>query len=257
MWFFLWSSPSDTLLVSEATGWWCLGLLAFACLDLFCLAQALLISGWFGSCTGTTVWFGLMFFFTFMRVIKIPSSESDEASVLVASEEVCCARECCLVDVYFGIAPWVSCLFLCKSFCNCSSACFLIHKSSTICWFSVLVGWNSFWHRFLPLCGRNLLYCRASCLREILQSKKFPPCLSSISGSWGSGFTCFKYTCSLSLLCWPANSLNYLINIFISLFIPNTTPTLSCSRLIRALQTRLARLHLTTMLELTRCVHAS
>ena len=44
-------------------------------------------------------------FFTFMRVIKIPSSESDEASVLVASEEVCCARECCLVDVYFGIAP--------------------------------------------------------------------------------------------------------------------------------------------------------
>ena len=42
-------------------------------------------------------------FFTFMRVIKIPSSESDEASVLVASEEVCWARECCLVDVCLGI----------------------------------------------------------------------------------------------------------------------------------------------------------
>ena len=38
-----------------------------------------------------------------MRVIKIPSSESDEASVLVASEEVCWARECCLVDVCLGI----------------------------------------------------------------------------------------------------------------------------------------------------------
>ena len=40
------------------------------------------------------------------------------------------------------------------------------------------IGWlKFFWHSFLKLCGRNLLYCRASCLWEILQSKKFPPCL--------------------------------------------------------------------------------
>ena len=39
-----------------------------------------------------------------MRVIKIPSSESDEASVLEDSEEVCWDRECCLVDVCLGIA---------------------------------------------------------------------------------------------------------------------------------------------------------
>ena len=43
--------------------------------------------------------------FKFMRVIKIPSSESDEASILEDSGEVCWDGECCLVDVCFGIAP--------------------------------------------------------------------------------------------------------------------------------------------------------
>ena len=165
-------------------------LVGFVHLDLFCLAQAFL--------SVVDLDFILIqqcdLIWRFL-CLRGSSLESDEASELEDSEEVFWDGECCSADVCLGLVPSpppppphththtrVSCRFLCKSFCNCSSACFFfvlffICKGSLICWSSVLVGWSSFgavFFRFGCFVGETCFIAELVACGKGL-SKHFPP----------------------------------------------------------------------------------